>query len=125
MLFVMAKLQNCFLDHEGEKMNDKYVIRLWFEHGGECLWAVSEKARERFFTVVHLEDLPISEATRRLAEQMNREYITAFDWNDFSKGSVWSEEQKKDFVVRGENLRNALQKELGDEYVITYDPNSF
>ena len=104
---------------------EKYEIKLWFEHGGECLWASNEKARQKFFCAINPDDLPISEQTKLLLLQMNADYRTAYDWSDFSKGCIWSNEQIDAFKQQAIMLRDELQRELGSNYSVIYNPNSF
>lgn len=102
-------------------MNEKYIIKVWFEHGGVCLWGMNQAAKEKYNYPIAPELLPISEETKAIANSMNKAYRTAYDWNDFSKGTVWTEEQIEEFEKKSQDLAIRLQKELGDDYIIKYE----
>ena len=39
---------------------NKYHLRFWFEHGGTCLWAINEKAKNKYDYAIKQKNLPIS-----------------------------------------------------------------
>ena len=98
----------------------KYKLKYWFEHGGGCLWAVNEEAKEKYGYLVSIEKLPLSNETIDKLSHLEEEYGTYLNWDDPASPPLWTEEHKTDFLCRAREVYGDLTKELGNDYdVIT------
>jgi hypothetical protein len=50
----------------------KYLLRYWFEHGGNCLWSANQDARDIFGYPINYDKLPI---LKGLAEELNSKWL--------------------------------------------------
>ena len=96
----------------------KYRIKFWFEHGGECLWGANDAAKEKYGYCINKNSIPISKALVDKLAKLETEYSSYIDWDNPSKASKWSREQKLDFIVESTKVYFLLSDELGSGYEI-------
>lgn len=102
----------------------RYSLRFWFEHGGTCIWAKNEAAKQKYGYAITNSSLPISKI---LIEQLNAledEYHSYLDWEEPRNPSPWSQKQKDDFIKRANNVFKQLCFELGRDYDVINDVKS-
>lgn len=94
----------------------KYELRFWFEHGGVCLWAENEIARNKFGYAINNENLPISRELKNELNTLEVRYHGCLDWSCPSNPSPWSHEQWECFRVDAKNVYDRMKNELGNAY---------
>ncbi|WP_160680562.1 hypothetical protein [Clostridium sp. C8-1-8] len=99
----------------------KYVLRYWFEHGGTCLWSVSENAKNKFGYPIDNSKLPISIDLINELYELEKEYHSFLDWDYPPNPSPWTIEQKHIFKDRANNAYLKLLSELGSNFEIIND----
>ena len=102
----------------------KYKLKYWFEHGGGCLWSENEVTKARFGYPVAIEKLPLTSETVKRLYQLEEEYSSYLNWDDPASPSLWTKEQKSDFLCRAQKIQMDLVKELGDDYEIMSEVSS-
>lgn len=102
-------------------MNEKYIIRFWFEHGGICLWSANTTAHDKYGYPIENKKLPISSELIDKLNNLEAEYHTYLDWDYPPNPSSWSKEHKEDFIKRATNVYDILCNELGYEYEVIND----
>lgn len=108
----------------GTTRETKYVLRFWFEHGGTCIWAKNEAAKQKYGYAITNSSLPIS---KNLIEQLNAledEYHSYLDWEEPRNPSPWSQKQKEDFIKRANDVLEQLRLDLGRDYEVINDVKS-
>jgi hypothetical protein len=98
----------------------RYVIRLMFEWGGGSLWCGNEAARERFDVGPIEERLPLSDETRRFLDEMSLWHDRSLNWAYPPDPGPWTPEEGARFDQAAEELRAAIQAELGPEFDVVY-----
>lgn len=96
----------------------KYMIKYWFEHGGTCLWSVSENAKSLFGYPIENNKLPISKDLINELYLLEDEYKGYLDWEYPLNPSPWNQVQKNNFKKRANIAYNRLLLELGDDYEV-------
>lgn len=99
----------------------KYTLRYWFEHGGTCLWAINNYAKEKFGYAISNEELPISQTLVEALYLLEQEYFGYLDWDYPPNPSPWTPKQKKDFKNRANETYFKLLLELGDDFEVIND----
>lgn len=102
---------------------EKYKLRFFFEYGGigDCLWSSNDVTYKEFgFGSLDLELLPLSDDLKTILYDMSEEYQSSLDWNYPPNPSPWSEEHKKDFLIRSKQVYQRLVLELGDDFEVQY-----
>lgn len=102
-------------------MNEKYIVRFWFEHGGICLWSVNKKAHAKYDYAIENNELPISLELVKKLNELEDEYHSYLDWDYPPNPSPWTQEHKQDFINRATDVYNVLCEELGNEYKVIND----
>ena len=97
----------------------EYELKFWFEHGGFCVWANNEAAKNKFGYAVNHEDLPISRELKNELNALEARYHGCIDWTCPSNPSPWPHEEWERFRSDAKNVYARLQKELGNAYHIT------
>ena len=95
-----------------------YVMRFFFEWGGDCLWAANEAARQRFGYPVDLSKLPIGDELRRDLRQVEEHFQTSYDPSGPGGPSPWTEAEFKDFDRLTDGLLARLRDALGSTFEI-------
>jgi len=95
-----------------------YEIRFWFEHGGPCLWSLNRETKDKYGYPISKLELPLSESTLIKLNCLKEEYHSYLNWDAPASPSAWSEDHKKDFIVRGNDVYSILVKELGDVFQV-------
>lgn len=103
----------------GDAKVTRYNLRFWFEHGGFCVWGMNDAAKRRFGYPIPNNKLPISASLIKELDSLEDEYGTYLDWAVPQNPSTWSNEQKKDFMLRATKAYQRLQYELGGDFVIS------
>jgi hypothetical protein len=102
----------------------KYVLKYWFEHGGNCLWSMNDEARIKFGYAINNEELPISKALVDELYALETEYHGYLDWEYPPSLSPWTLMQKDDFKSRANELYHRLRLELGSDFEIINEIDS-
>ncbi len=95
-----------------------YVLRFFFEWGGDCLWSANDAARERFGYPVNLSDLPIPEDLRVELLRAEECFQTSYDENDPAGSSPWTKKELSDFNRLKDDLLARLRIALGPTFEI-------
>ena len=96
----------------------KYELTFWFEHGGICVWAKNEAAKNKFGYAINNESLPISDTLKNELTTLEERYHGCLDWDCPSNPSPWSNGEKEQFRIDAQKAYARLGRELGDEYAI-------
>jgi len=99
----------------------KYILQFYFEHGGYCLWEISDNAGKDYGCALKNDMIPISESLINELDSMNDEYATYLDWDEPQNPPLWTEEHKVDFLNRANIVYEKLKRELGSDYEIIND----
>ena len=91
----------------------KYVLKYWFEHGGNCLWSMNDEARNKFGYAINNEDLPISKILIDELYLLEAEYHGYHYWDYPPSPSPWTFEQRNDFKNRANEFYLKLKLEWG------------
>ncbi|MDB4759753.1 hypothetical protein OAG34_00920 [bacterium] len=99
-------------------MVPKYSLRYFFEWGGgPCLWANDDPARDRFgIGAVKLDELPLSDATKRRAEQLAEWYDQSLNQDYPPDPSPWRQKECDLFNNASQQLLQTIRNELGPGY---------
>lgn len=96
-----------------------FVLRFFFDPGsGICLWAGNDAASDRFGYAVDLDAVPLTDSTRRAAEELLRRFDGSIDWNDPAGPSPWSESDEASFGADARALLERIRAELGDDFEV-------
>ena len=89
-------------------------LRYFFDTGsGVCLWAANDRARGRFGYAVALDDLPLSENTRRWLLHLVAWHDTAIDWSAPPQAaSGWTAEEAQRFQAAADRGLALLRQDL-------------
>jgi hypothetical protein len=102
-------------------MPARYHLRLMFEWGGGCLWAVNAAARAAF-DVGHIEDeLPLSDETRQRLEELSARHDTSLNWDDPAGPGPWTPAEDEDFERAAREVLETIRAELGLEFQVDYN----
>jgi hypothetical protein len=94
----------------------RYRIRLMFEWGGGSLWCGNDAARARF-DVGPIEDrLPLPAATRDRLDELSRWHDRSLNQQYPPGSGPWTAEEEARFAAAAEELRAAIQAELGEDF---------
>ncbi len=112
-------------------MSTKYSLRYFFEWCGPCLWANNDAARHRFgIGGVNLDDLLVSGATKRLAEEMTAWHDRSLNQDYPPDPSTWRQDECVRFNNASQQLLQTIRDELGDDFhvideqpLLSEDPN--
>ncbi len=99
-------------------MTGKYVIRVWFEWGGESLWAGDEATRARFGYPIDPERLPLTEETKAKAIKLGRWHDTRLNWSIPTAPFLWKQEECERFNQEYREFLEAFISELDDDFEI-------
>ena len=102
----------------------KYELKFWFEHGGFCVWAKNEIARNKFGYAISNKDMPISEELKNELETLEIRYAGCLDWDCPSNPSPWSNDEKESFRLEANKVYIRLKNELGNDFNIINDIDS-
>lgn len=97
---------------------DRYLLRYWFEWRGPGLWGINRKASEKYGYGIDIDNLPLSEQTKKRMNEMGKWHDTALDWNNPGGDSPWTTEDWEKYERAEALLLEDLRKELSDEYEI-------
>ena len=95
-----------------------YKFKLWFEHGGQCLWGVDKLTREVYGHAVNYRLLNLSEKTIEKLIELTAKYRTYLDWNYPNNSTLWTKEEKADFIKESDELCQMLEHDMGDGFEI-------
>lgn len=95
-----------------------YKIKLWFEHGGPCLWSADDSTREVYGYPIDHRLLPLNDITKIKLTELTEKYRTYLDWSDPGKSSIWTEQEKAEFVKSSDELYLMLKNDLGNGFLI-------
>lgn len=98
-----------------------YVLNFWCEHGGGCIWAKNDSARNTFgydANYIEYRNLPISDKLISKLEGLDDEYHSYLDWEYPPNPSPWTSEHKIDFLNRANLIYDELCIELGPSFQI-------
>lgn len=96
-----------------------YVLKYYFEFGGNPLWAVNDAAIDKYGFVVDENELPISGNLQRYLRYLQAYKDCFLDWDDPHENSPWmTDEDYKEFNRKAEFAYDQLCKELGEDYEI-------
>ena len=96
----------------------EYILKYWFEDGGNCLWSVNDHAKNKFNYDIDNEKLPISRALVDELYALEAEYRGYLDWDYPLSPSPWTPKQKSDFKKRANETYLKLLSELGTDFKI-------
>ena len=96
----------------------EYELKFWFEHGGTCVWAMNETARNKFGYAVNNEEISVSRELKDELNALETRYHECLDWTCPSNPSLWSHDEKERFRSDAKNVYARLEKELGNDYHI-------
>ncbi len=92
-------------------------LRYFFDPGaGICLWAADDEARGRFGYSVELEKLELSKDTIALGNRLLSSFDGSINWKDPAGPSLWSEQQRSQFMQESVSFYERLVSELGSEF---------
>ncbi len=101
----------------------QFEVRLMFEWGGPCLWGMNEATQSAFGGYSDLESsLPLSNETKAKLIELITAHDTALDWADPGGPSPWSKNDFDKFEVEAHAILKTIQTELGDQFLVWYDP---
>ena len=103
-------------------IDSRYIMSFWIDYGGTCLWTRNDKAIEEYGSTVNVKELPISEELKKNINEMCEKFdeISLTSWD--GDGEAWSDQERNSFIENVERpIYERLVKELGDEYLITFD----
>jgi hypothetical protein len=93
-----------------------------FEWGGGTLWCGNDAARDRF-DVGPVEDrLPLSPEARRRLDELSRWHDQSLNREYPPDPGPWTADEEARFDQAAEELRAAIQSELGAEFEVVYEP---
>ena len=112
-------------------MSTQYSLRYFSDWGGPCLWANNDAARSRFgIGGVNFDDLPVSDATKRSAEELVAWHVQSLNKDYPPDPSPWRQEECDRFNHASQQLLHTVRNELGADYdvvdeqlPISQDPN--
>jgi hypothetical protein len=99
-------------------MPGEYVIRVWFEWGGESLWSGDEITKARFGYSIDPERLPLTEETKAKAIELGRWHDTRLNWSIPTAPFLWKQAECERFNQEYREFFEALISELGDDFEI-------
>ncbi|MBN1123089.1 MAG: hypothetical protein JXJ17_18595 [Anaerolineae bacterium] len=99
-------------------MADRYVIRIWFEWGGACLWPDEEVDKARFGYPIDPDRLPLTETTKAKAIELGRWHDTRLNWSIPTAPFLWKQAECERFNREYQEFLAALISELGDDFEI-------
>lgn len=98
-------------------MTTQYLLRYFFEWGGPCLWANNDAACDRFgIGGVNLDDLPVSDATKRRAEELTAWHDLSLNQDYPPDPSPWRQKECDLFNNASQQLLQTIRNELGPGY---------
>ncbi len=112
-------LKKILPNDDPQTISAQYVLRFWFECGGECLWGMNDLAKEKYGYPIDLESLGLSDELINELTLLGEEYVTYYNWDCPSDPSPWTEEHKNDFIDRTNKAYDKLKDELGEDFIIT------
>lgn len=95
-----------------------YKISFWFEHGGGCLWAKNDEAKEKYGYLISPKNLSLSEKTILEIERLEKLYFTYLNWSNPIAPSKWTTTEKLHFLELANDLYNNIVDELGCDFII-------
>ncbi|MBV1775434.1 hypothetical protein KSF73_06860 [Burkholderiaceae bacterium DAT-1] len=101
---------------------DKFHIRLMFDWGGGCLWAANGTASATFGIGAIEFRLPLSPALLEQLDMLSKWHDTALDWDNPTGPSPWLEDEVFRFEAAAKAVQLDLQAELGEAFIISYQP---
>jgi hypothetical protein len=99
----------------------RYRIRLMFEWGGGSLWCGNDAARARFDVGAVEHRLPLSPRTLGRLEELTRWHDQSLNWDDPPYPGPWTAEEAARFGHAAEEVRAAIQSELGPDCDVVYE----
>ncbi len=100
-------------------MSPPYSLRYFFDWGGPCLWANNDSARDRFgIGAVNVVDLPLSDATKRRADELAAWHDQSLNQDYPPDPSPWRQDECDRFNDASQQLLETIRNELGDDYDI-------
>jgi len=100
----------------------RYRIRLMFEWGGGSLWCGNDAARARFDVGAIEDRLPLSPRTLGRLDELGRWHDQSLNREYPPDPGPWTAEEAARFDRAAEELRAAIQAELGPEFDVEYEP---
>lgn len=99
-----------------------YKVRLMFEWGGGCIWCGNEQATEKFNVGPIESVLPLSESMRIELSDLSAWHDKALNWAYPPDPSPWSKKEFQQFDLAALKAKVKLEKELGTEFEVVYEP---
>jgi hypothetical protein len=96
----------------------RYELRIWFEHGGGCIWSKNKEAENEYGYLVDYKALNLSSIVVEELSLLEDEYATFLDWDNPGAPSLWTKEQKDDFLLRANKVYEKIVEELGMNFQI-------
>jgi len=100
----------------------RYRIRLMFEWGGGSLWCGNDAARARFDVGPIEERLPLSPRTLERLEKLSRWHDRSLNREYPPDPGPWTADEAARFHGATEEMRAAIQAELGPDFDVVYEP---
>ena len=87
------------------------------------MWGMNKAAQSAFGGYSNLEaTLPLSQRTKAKLVELTKVHDGALDWSDPGGRSPWSKEQFTKFETEALAILLDVQTELGDDYLVWYEP---
>ena len=87
------------------------------------MWGMSEATKSAFGGYSNLEStLPLSKETKAKLAKLIDVHDTALDWANPAGPSPWSKDDFDKFEAEALAILKAIQTELGDQFLVWYDP---
>jgi hypothetical protein len=99
-----------------------YRIRLMFEWGGGSLWCGNAAALDRFDVGAIEDRLPLSPQTRERLEELSVWHDQSLNQEYPPDPSPWTPDEEARFAAAAEQMRATIQRELGPEFEVVYEP---
>jgi hypothetical protein len=117
-----GRVANKILDIYHQIRSVCYRIRLMFEWGGGCLWCNNDAARARFDVGPIEDQLPLSAQTRQRLDELREWHDQSLNWAYPPDPGPWTPKEYADFEQAAQELRAAIQAELGSAFEVVYVP---
>jgi hypothetical protein len=110
------------MDSMAPMQTPRYRIRLMFEWGGGSLWCGNDVAQSRFGVGPIEGRLPLSAATCERLDELSRWHDRSLNEEYPPDPGPWTAEEEARFAAAAEELRAAIQAEMGEDFDVTYEP---
>ena len=94
----------------------EYRIRCFFDFGGSYFWSGNDAARKRFGYPISPENLPLSAATIKQANELIDLFQTSLNWEYSSDPGPWRQDECDRFNAAARQLFETASLELGDDF---------